>query len=110
MRPWLFWEQEPLNRPAADDVLLHDFVDVSFGDVGVPDVVRIDHDVRALLALIEAAGLVCAHPPRQAVLGERLLEGLVQGAATVGIAAAARMSGRPLVGAHEEMPFEGCHG
>jgi len=34
----------------------------------------------------------------------------VQGAATVGIAAAARISGRPLVGAHEEMPFEGCHG
>ena len=50
-----FGHQQPRHRPAADDVLLDDFVDVALGDAAVPDIVGIDDDVRALLALIEAA-------------------------------------------------------
>ena len=69
---------------------LDDFVDVGLGDAAVPDVLGIDHDGRALLALIETAGLVGADAPVDAALGERLLEGLLQRFRSGRIAAAAR--------------------
>ena len=39
---------------------LHDLVDVREGDVPVPDSLRVDDDGAAVLAVVEAAGLVGA--------------------------------------------------
>ena len=51
---------QPLHRPAAEDVRGEDLVQVGRLHPGVPDVVGIDHDHRAVPALGEAAGLVDA--------------------------------------------------
>jgi len=48
-------EAEAFDRPASEDVRLDNLVDIGFGDVTVPDGVRVDHNVRAVLALVEAA-------------------------------------------------------
>jgi hypothetical protein len=107
MRPWLFGEKEPLHRPAADDVLLDDFVDVGLGDAAVPDVFGIDDDGRPLLALIEAAGLVGANAAIDAALGQRLLEGLLQRLGSGRIAAAARVAGLTAIAADEDVFVKG---
>ena len=55
-------QQQALDRFAAEDVGLNDLIDVSFRDVSVPDGFGIDHEIRAVLALIETARLVSAMP------------------------------------------------
>src|SRR2546426_9454567 len=52
---------QPLDRPAADDVRRHDLLEIRLLHAGVPDVFGIDHDHRAVSALVEAAGLVDPH-------------------------------------------------
>jgi hypothetical protein len=59
---------------AADYVGLDDFVDVGLGNVSVPDGVRIDHQIRAVLALIETARLVGPHFAFKAAFRKFLLE------------------------------------
>jgi len=54
-------QAEALYRLATYDMRIDDFVDVSLGDVAVPDGVRVDHEVGAVFALVETAGLVGAY-------------------------------------------------
>src|SRR5688572_18514089 len=49
---------ETLDRPAAEDVRLHDLLEVRLLDARVPDVLRVDDDHRPVATLREAAGLV----------------------------------------------------
>jgi hypothetical protein len=102
-------QQQTLDGFAADDVRLDDFVEVSFGDVSVPDGIRIDHDIRTVLALIEATGLIGAHFALKAAFREFLLEQLLQLRLAAGIAASPRASRRALVAAHENVFFEFRH-
>src|SRR4029453_11501705 len=51
---------EPLDRFAAQDVGLHDLLEIALLHAAVPHVFRVDHDHRPVAALREAAGLVDA--------------------------------------------------
>ena len=103
-------EHQALDWLAADDVRFDDLVDVGLGDVSIPDGVGIDHEIWAMLALIEAAGLVGSHFAFEAAFGQLLLEEFLQVRVTGGVAASPRMSRRALVAAHENVFFELGHG
>ena len=65
---------QALNWLAADDVRLDDFIDVGLGDVCIPYGIGIDHEIRAVFALIETARLVGAHFAFEAAFRQFLLE------------------------------------
>jgi hypothetical protein len=69
-----FGQPKPLDRSAFDNVRLHDLLHISFGDVAIPDRVGVNHDVRPMLALIKATGLVRPHTSFQPAFGKLLLE------------------------------------
>ena len=73
-----FGELKPFHGLSPDDVRLDDFIHIRFGDVPIPDRVRIDHDVWSMLALIEAARLIGANLAFQAALRKLLFEHLLQ--------------------------------
>lgn len=94
---------------AADDVLVDNLFHVIRGDMSVPDRFRINHNRGAMFALVEASGLIGADFTFEPALGELLLEEFLQLGLRLGIAAAARMAGRPLVAADKDMLFEFRH-
>jgi hypothetical protein len=67
-------QSKALNRLATDNVAVNDFVHVCRCDAAIPDRVRIDHDIRPVLALIEAARLIGSYSSLQSALGQLLLE------------------------------------
>src|SRR5476649_2678952 len=67
-RPRRALDPQALDDAALHEVLVDDLVDVGLVDVGVPDPLGIDHDDRAFLAAIEAAGGVYTHLSRAAQL------------------------------------------
>ena len=62
-------QAESLYWLSAENVRFNNFFDVGFSDMSVPDCVRVDHDVRTVLALIKAAGLIGVDFTFQPVLG-----------------------------------------
>lgn len=103
------FEAQALDRAIAEDVGVNDFVDVGESDSSVPDRLRINHEIGPVLALIETAGLVGAHPSLQTTLREFLLESLLQFRTTGGIAGAARVLGRANVAADKNVALELGH-
>ena len=89
---------------------IDDFVDVGFGHVAIPDGFRVDHEIGAVLALIETALLVGPDPAFETALGQFLFEELLQPGLSEWIAAAPRMPLRTLVAADENVVFEIGHG
>ena len=73
-----FGELKPFDGLSPDDMQLDDFIHIGFGDVPIPDCIRIDYDAWSMFALIEAAGLIGANPAFQAALGKFLFEHLLQ--------------------------------
>jgi hypothetical protein len=67
-------KSEALDQLAAEDVRFNDLLDICFRNVSVPDCVWVDHDVRTMLALIEAARLIGANFSFQAAFCQLLLE------------------------------------
>ena len=67
-------QPQALDGFAADDVGFDDFIDVGVFNVSVPDRIRIDHEIWAVLALVEAAGLVGPHFAFEAAFRQFLLE------------------------------------
>jgi len=102
-------EHQALDRLAADDVRFDDFIDIGFGNVPVPHSVGIDDQVRAVLALIETARLVCPYFALQAAFREFLFEQFLQLCLADGIAASPRIFRRALVAADENVSFELGH-
>lgn len=88
---------------------MHDLVDVCRGDTAVPDTFRVDDDGDAVLALIEAAGLIGAHATLQRVRLNEKLEARAHRARPLGGAAAARVARGALVLAHEDVALEVRH-
>ena len=70
----------------------------------------IDHEVRPVLALVQASGLVGANLALQPALSQFHLEQLLQFGLGGGIATSARMSRRPLVPANENVALKFRHG
>lgn len=102
-------QHQPLDRFATDDVRFDDLIDVSFGDVPIPDGFRIDHEIWAVFALIEAARLVGAHTALESTFRQFLLEQLLQPGLAGRITASSRIPRRPLVAAYENMFLELGH-
>ena len=67
-------QQQAGDGLVADDVLFDDLLDVLGPHRLVPDLLGIDHDRGAVLALVEALGLVGPHCSLEASGGERCLE------------------------------------
>jgi hypothetical protein len=67
-------ETKAFDWLAADDVRIDDFVDIGFGDEAIPDGLRVDDEIRAVLALIKASGLIGADAAFESTLGKFLLE------------------------------------
>ena len=67
-------QHQALDWIASYYVRRDDFVDIGFGDVSIPDCFGVNHDVRAMFALIETAGLVRSHFAFEAALRKFLLE------------------------------------
>ena len=88
---------------------LDDLVDICRRDAAIPHRIGIDDDVGAMLALVEASGLVGAHCPFHSPLCQLDLEDALQFSCAGGITAAARVIGRPLVATNEDMLYEFRH-
>jgi hypothetical protein len=100
---------QPLNWSIPENVRFDDFVDVLELDPAVPDSFRIDHDVGAMLALIQASRSVGPHPAFQSHGVQLLLETPLQFPLPAGIARPPRMVCRPLVCTDENVLFKLRH-
>ncbi len=101
--------QQAFYRTSSDDVAIDDLADVGGGDASVPDGFRINDYGWPVLALIEASGLVGTDGPLNSPLGKFLLKEFLEARLSFRIAAAARVLGRALVAADEDMLFELGH-
>jgi hypothetical protein len=90
-------------------VRFNDFVNIRGGDPAVPDSVGIHDHGRAVLALIEAPGLIRSDAVLESKHSQLLLESELQLLLGCGIAAAARMALRSLVAADKDMSFKLRH-
>ena len=93
------------GRP-CDQVLGDDFIHIFELHKAVPDRLGIDHDDRAMLALVEAAGLVGADQMLQTGIFDSVLEGRFQLFAALGKTAWAGRGLVALVGADKEVMLE----
>jgi hypothetical protein len=102
--------QEVIQDLAVQQGGLHDPRDVGERDVSVPDALRVDHDDRSVLALIETSRCVGSCEVLEADPFELSLEGVPQvlgahcGTRTSGV------SGRSAVATNEEVLRVGRHG
>src|SRR4051812_1354377 len=69
---------QPAHGLPTDDVRLYDLIEVFFANPAVPNRFGINHHVRSMLALIEAAGLVRAHPALQPTVAKLRLQCFLQ--------------------------------
>ena len=99
-------KSKALDWAAMDEVFCDDFIDIFEVDEAVPDGLGIDHHGRAVLALIEAAGLVGADEMLEASVFDGVLEGGFELLAALRETAWTRCGLVALVGADEEVMFE----
>jgi hypothetical protein len=102
-------DAEALDGAAAEDVFADDLLGVLGLDVAVPDGLGVDDDDGAVLALVEAAGLVGADAALEAGLLQELLQDGEQGAGAVGGAAGAGRAGGAAVLADKDVTLECGH-
>ena len=62
-------QNQPFDRLSAQNVGFDDFIYVGDCDSAIPDRIRINHDIRPVLALVQAAGFIGPHPVLQPTLG-----------------------------------------
>jgi hypothetical protein len=103
-------QNEARDGLSADDVGGDDFFYVIVGNVAVPDGVGIDDYGGSVFALVETSGLVGANRVAHIVLGENLLEFLLELGFGVRIATATGMVFVALVGADKDVLFKFGHG
>lgn len=103
-------DNQTLYRLVTDDVRLDDLIDIGCGDAAIPHRIGIDDDVRAMLALIQAAGFIGADCTVDASLCQLDLEYPLQIGIASRIAASAHISGGPVVGADEDVLAKFWHG
>jgi hypothetical protein len=99
-------QPQPLHGSPVHQVFLHNFRSIFGLHMPIPDCLGIHHDSGAVLALIQATGLVDAHrAPQPRGLGQ-LLELRMQFAFTVRSARGARRAFRTGIMADENVAFE----
>ncbi len=72
-------QPKPLYGAAVEEVLGDDLLDILDVDEAVPDGLRVDHDDGAVLALVEAAGLVGPDMVLQSGFLDGVLDGVLEG-------------------------------
>ena len=98
-------QHQALHRAAFDQVRLDNLRHIRRTDVAVPDRLRIDDEIRPMLALVQASGLVDANGPFQAGGVDSLLQQRMQLRFAVGVAAGTSASWLALIGTHKYMPL-----
>jgi hypothetical protein len=99
-------DAQPLHWPAGNQVLGDNLFGVFRAHASVPYRIRIDHDRRAVLALVQTAGLVDAHAASQSGIARELLQARVQLALSVARAGGTRRIRGADVVADENMTLE----
>jgi hypothetical protein len=99
-------QTKPLHRAAAYEVLVDDLGGVFRPDVAVPDGLRVDDNSGAMLALIQAAGLVNADARAEVGGLDKLLDGCMEFGLTVGVAGGARCILGAGIGADKYVSFK----
>ena len=97
---------QALDGTVVEEMFGDDLLDVTRVDVAVPDGLGIDHDDGAVLALIEAAGLVGADVVLEAGFLDGVLEGRFELLAAVRKATGTGGGFVALVGADEDVMVE----
>jgi hypothetical protein len=103
-------EAEALDWAAMEDVFADNLVYVLEFDEAVPDGLGVNDDGGAVLALVEAAGLVGSDGVFETGGFEGVFEGVFEFLAAAGAATGARGGVVALVGADKDVVFELCHG
>ena len=102
-------QPQSLYRNAPGDVRFDDLSYVLRANAAIPDLVRINHDVRSVLTLIQAAGFVGANACLKVARRNRLLEGSVQIGVAAGIATRPRAPRLTPIRTNKDMVFEVSH-
>src|SRR5215475_3007385 len=90
----LLLQEQTFHGPASDNMGIDDLVYVGKGNPAIPYRFGIDHDIRSVLALIEASGMIGPHLAFQATFGKFLFERLLEFGLAGRVAASTRMPGR----------------
>jgi hypothetical protein len=96
-------QAQAFDRLSADDVRVHNLVDVGFRDVSVPDGFRIYHDGGTVFALVETASLIGAHSSLQAQRSQFFLKCFLQPGLSGWIAGASGIAHGALVSTDEDV-------
>ena len=102
-------QPQPFYRHSTHDVRLDNLCHILLLYAAIPDLVRINHDVRSVLTLIQAAGLVGANACFKLACRNRLLEGSVQIGVAAGIATRPRTPRLTPIRTNKDMVFEISH-
>jgi hypothetical protein len=105
----LLRNEQTLYDLPSNEMALDDLDDIVHGDLAVPDLFRINDEGDAVLALVEAAGVVGPNALAKASRGQLLLELVSYLHPVFGVATATRMPSSALVGANEDVSFESRH-
>ncbi len=97
---------QPLDRLAADEMLLHNLGCVGGLNVAVPDGFGVDHNGGSVFALVKTAGFVDAHLGAQSCGFGQLLDLRMEFALSIAGARRARGIGGTDICADKNMAFE----
>lgn len=89
---------QSLDRAPCDQVLAHDLVHISRRDKAIPDRFRVDDHYRTVLALVQAAGFVDAHPGAEARRTRGVLKQPLQLTLAIAGTRGPRAAGLPHIG------------
>jgi hypothetical protein len=102
-------QNQPFDRLSAQNVGFDDFIHVGDRNSAIPDRIRINHDIRPVLALVQTAGFIGPYPVFQPALGKFLFEDPLQLAGPTWITAGSGTTFWPLVDADENVLLELGH-
>ena len=71
-------QPQPIYRPPVEQMLVHDLLHIPRIDKPIPNRIRIHHQGRSVLALVQARGLIHPDFSLQSSLFNRLFKGRLQ--------------------------------
>jgi hypothetical protein len=104
-----FRQAQPFDWPPLEKMLLDNLLRITRMNLPVPHRIRVDDDNRAMLALIQTAGLVRPNLLFQARFLDGVLEGRFELLASLRQTAWPRSRAIPFVGTDKKMMFEKGH-
>ena len=94
---------------AASDVRFDDLGYVLKANAAIPNLIRINHNIRSMLALIQTSSFIGANCGLEAARGDGIFKRPVQLTCCGRIAARPSASRLPPIGANEDMVLVLCH-